>query len=361
MRLTCTWTLAAALGVLCAAPAGAQPGDDAVFEELQTHESLGPHDDPILDQWLSDRIAELVATLGSGNVNKFAQAEQKLWAVVKALFRQAAITEAFKNRLAERAARQFADHFANNNPVPPEVARALVRLLRFMDRVGTLAGLQAALQSPDEAVRYLGAEGLRSLRDRIGPNAQLARTVITTLRDTGVAEENGVIVGAIYRALEYPNQVTDSLSAIGAMLSARANRFRAGRNIVERAEIDGFLFLEPHHAQLTQPQRLQAVRDLASLLQFYATKYLDPATRPADKQLLERLMFRAEDLLEKIVQPAQRAVSMRNALRDQPNVARNLPVELAKWIGATGAPGLLNQTPWDVPIGRFGSIDRHGN
>lgn len=351
MRLTCTWTLVAALGVFCVAPAGAQIGDDAVFEELKTHDSLGPDDNPILDQWLSDQVGELVAALRGGKVNDFAKAEQNLWGIVKALFGQNMVTEAFKNRLAERAAIQFADHFSNTNPVLPEVARALVRLLRYMNRVETLPGLQAAIQSADQAVRYLGAEGLRDLRDRIGSNAQLARTVITTLRTAGVAEENGVIVGAIYRALGYPNQVTEALGAIGAVLSARANRFRAGRNVVERTEIDAMLFLEPHHTQLTQPQRVQAVRDLASLVQFYATRYLDPATRPAEKQLLERLIFRAEDLLEKIVQPAQRAVSMRNALRDQPNVARNLPVELAKWIGAPGVPGLLNSAPWDVPVG----------
>ena len=351
MRLTCTWTLVAALGILCVAPAGAQTGDDAVFEELKTHGSLGPDDNPILDQWLSDRVSELVVALQAGNLNNFARVEQKLWGVIKTLFGQSAVTEAFKTRLAERAALQFAEHFANNNPVPPEVARALVRLLRHMNRVETLPGLQTALRSTDVAVRYLGAEGLRDLRDRIGSDAQLARKVIADLGNAGGGEENGVIVGAIYRALHYSNQVSESLSAIGAVLSARAALFRAGRNIVERAEIDAILFLEPHHGQLSQPQRAQAVRDLAVLLQFYGIKYLDPAIRPADKQLLERLIFRAEDLLEKIVQPAQRAVSMRNALRDQPNVTRNLPVELAKWIGAIGAPGLLNQAPWDVPIG----------
>ena len=352
MRLTCTWTLVAALGVSCVAPAGAQSGDDAVFLELKTHGSLGLDDNPILDQWLADRVGELVAALQEGKANNFAQVEQTLWGVVKALFGQGAATEAFEARLAERAAILFADHLSNDNAVRPEVARALVRLLRYMSRVETLPGLQMALRSTDEAVRYLGAEGLRSLRDRIGPNAQLARAVIADLRVAGVAEENGVIVGAIYRALEYPNQVADSVSAIGAVLSARTDRFRAGRNVVERAEIDAFALLEPHHGQFTQSQRVQTVRDLASFLKFYATKYLNPATRPAERQLLERLMFRAEDLLEKIVKPAQRAVSLRNALRDQPNVARNLPVELAKWIGAIGAPGLLNQAPWNVPIGR---------
>ncbi len=356
MRLTCTWTLAAALGVLCVAPAGAQRNDDAVFEELQTHGSLAPDDDPILDQWLSDRVAELVAARRGGNVNQFPEVEQALWAVVKNLFGQTAVTEAFKNRLAERAAMQFADHFANNNPVAPEVARALVRLLRFMDRVETLAGLQAALRSTDEAVRYLGAEGLRGLRDRIGPNAQLVRTVITALRDAGVAEENGVIVGAIFRALQYPDPLPESLTAITEVLSARAARFRAGRNVVERAEVDGLLFLDAHRAQLSQAQRVQVVQNLAVFLKFYVVQYLSPTIRPAQRQLLERLMVRSEDLLEKLVQlqPAQRAPSLRNALRDQPNVARNLPVELAKWIGAAGAsPGLLNQAPWDVPIGGF--------
>jgi len=322
-----------------------------VFQELKTHASLGADDDPILDQWLSDRVDELATSLQGGNNNNFAQVEQNLWGIIQALFGQEAVTEAFKARLAERAALKFADHFANNNPVPPEVGRALVRLLRFMNRVETLPGLQAALQSTDAAVRYLGAEGQRDLRDRIGANAQLARTVITALSDAGVAEENAVVVGAIYRALDYPNQVADSLNAVGAVLSARAKRIQAGRNVVERAEIDAFLFLEPHHAQLGQPQRAQLVRDLAVLLQFYATKYLNPATRPTEKQLLERLMFGTEDLLVKIVQPAQRAVSVRDALRDQPNVARNLPVELAKWIGAVGTPGLLNTAPWDVPVG----------
>ena len=90
MRLTCTWTLVAALGILCVAPAWAQIRGDAVFQELKTHASLGADDDPILDQWLSDRVDELATSLQGGNNNNFAQVEQNLWGIIQALFGQEA-------------------------------------------------------------------------------------------------------------------------------------------------------------------------------------------------------------------------------------------------------------------------------
>lgn len=338
------------LAVVTVSPVRGQSGNDAVFNELQTHAMLGPDDDPVLDVWLVEVVEQLV-TASKGGIEDFAQKGKEARVRVETLVRDADVSEAFKTHLAQRAAAQFNDRFAGDNPAPAVVARALVRLLRAMDRIETLPALQAATRSDDPAVRFLAVEGHRDLGDRMGRDAQLSRATITSLGDVGMGEESGVIVGAVYRAVQIPNFTSESLSTMIDVLNARARRFQQGRNIPELAEFDAYVFLNQNASQLTQAQRAQVAGDVAAFLKYYVGAYSSPLIRPADKHLLETLIFPAEALLETLVAPNQRAPSLRTALRDRQDTAQNLPVELAKWIGATGSPGLLNQPPWSLPIG----------
>jgi HEAT repeat protein len=263
-------------------------------------------------------------------------------------------TPAFRTAFIEELSREAQARFTS---APPTVRWALAEALRSFDDPAAIDGLTAALQSDDVIVRWRAATGLLSLRDRVGAAAP---NVLSALEQTARSEPHELVRRSVYLAMLMPDRLDDGLAKLASALVARREQVDQGPAAGLKAETDLFERLARPDSLLrnaSERGRADLTRALAAILTTAVGRYTAlPADASAlDKEALERLILQTESALR----VAAREVAGGNSAPDVTaamsaggaDAANRLQAELAKWVGQEGSPGLLNQAPWDVPVG----------
>ncbi len=328
------------------APAIAQPVvDDPKLEELRVRAPSGDNDNRTIDDWIKRELGKLGPGMPASSTSGL---RSELRRIRTDPSTHAACSAALSTRLGVVAAEELAD----GAKLGPVAATELVWAMIDVDDPSTEAGLAAALKHPRMEVRYLAAVGLRRLRDRIASAADPSKKAayISVIREAGVAETNGVIVERLYDALAFPTVTDASFDAIVAILDARLKRYQDGAPLIDDAEPTLIEYCA--HATFTQVQTAKIVRRLAVLLRLDVERMANDHLVPAERDALERRIIICEELLKQWVRPAageggnlQREIAVGGA-----TVGPVLKLELINWIGSPQSPGVLNASPWNVPV-----------
>jgi len=300
----------------------------------------------VIDGWIAARINELknatgpeVTAAGTAFHQAFARERQN-----------PANSAEFGRRFAARAGAAFATEFGLAEPLSKEAAWPLARVLLDLDSFDTLDAVNAGLAHPVQAVRYLCAKTCSGLRNRISTDLNLTRSMITLLKDAAVKEPNAVVLSALYGAMGYTEHTEESARAMAEVFAARVQKRQTGQiKVADRAELAAWEFLHQARARIPDPEKALLARELAGFLTLDVDRY---AVAKGDEQLtIEERIEVGEDLLERLVGRGGGG-NVRKAMKaGGTSVDLDMKLELVNWVGAEGAEGALNKSPWNVPVG----------
>lgn len=325
-----------------AAVAQAPPDIDSLREQ----NSISSEDRQRIAQWIGGRATDL-----ESSANDPARVSGTIREILGKLDRA---TPAFRTAYVEETSRAAQARFTS---APPAVKWALAEVLQSFDDPAAIDGLIAALQSDDVIVRWRAAVGLLSLRGRVGAAAP---NVLAALEETARAEPHALVRRSVYLAMLMPDRLDDGLAKLASALTARRDAFEQGPPAGLNAETELFERLARPDSLLRNADergRADVTRALAAVLTITVSRYAAlPADASAlDKEALERLILQTESALRvaaREVAGGNNAPDVTSAMyTGGADVAERMIAELAKWVGQEGSPGLLNQAPWDVPVG----------
>ncbi|UCG17796.1 MAG: hypothetical protein JSV19_07145 [Phycisphaerales bacterium] len=340
--------------MLCASAiaAGQEESPDAADEAmdaLRGRAPVGEQDDEVLDDWIARELASLRdAPTDPERAERFRNR-------FKLQITNSDNVPEFVARFAERAGTAFMAELADCDRLAPPAARALAWVLGDFDRVGTIDALEAGLKCANRPdVRYLCARAFVDLRDNVGPNPLLMEKALGILREAGRVESNGLVVGQVYRALEFtnPDRFSAATEAILDVLTARLETRRAapGGPTCDGGELQLLAFFTAH----PPPARALTVRlagQLAVMLRLDVTRFGQEGVDEFEKLRLVEAIDACEALLVRLVVP-NRAPNIRDAMNKDNDVRiLEMNIELNKWVGTPDTSGVLNEAPWSVPAG----------
>jgi hypothetical protein len=349
MRVWCTRAtlIGFMVGMILPATAWAQnaPDEDVVLDTIRVLSSIGSSDQRRIRDWVDAQLAEL-----SGPSVNAATKFQQMRTRITTQFGNANNTPAFNEQFAAQLAQVAADRFSAGN-LDPQLMRGLARGMMEINRIETVPGLLAGLENDDQATRYLSATTLGQLRRQLSTNADQFTNVVRALREAGTRETNGVVLRSIYRALSYEDKVGDVLPAFLAIMDARLAARRGGSVIADGGEEAALQFFaqRPVANAVGAEQRKQLVNRLAPFARMLAARYQAERLPFAEQDHIERTLWLTEEVWS-ILTGQQGQV--REVLENQGRAGRpQLEAAVVAWIGSADQQGILNSSPWDVPVG----------
>jgi hypothetical protein len=320
------------------------------MDNLRVRAPGGPADEKILNDWIAQELGRLESETCSPED-------------FRARFRDQRTNEnndkagKFVAALAAKVGDMFGAKLRECDKVAPAVARALAWTLRDFQDTATRRGLEAGLACAKLAdVRYLCAQGFLELQDEIKADPLLREQVLEILRGAGRVETSGLVMQQLYRAMNYDEgdgQFAATTAAIVDVMKARLDRRKAHTSglICDGGELPVLALFQdrrPPNERLTQ----QLVAQLAVLLRLDASRLAEADVDEFERIRLVQSIDACETLLTLLVSPSSPAPDIRGAVRKGDDVrAVEIQLELIKWIGVEGTPGVVNAAPWNVPIG----------
>ena len=324
------------------------------LDAIRGRAPTGEADDKVLDEWIAAEVRSLLEAPDPVRADAFRTA-------FKTQIADAKNAPEFTGRFAERTAQAFAKELADCAKLAAPAARAMAWVLTDFKRAGTVDGLEAGLKCADKPdVRFLCAGAFSALRDTIGPNAVLLERTLRILREAGQAETNGVVVAAIYDALQFTgsDRLAGGAEAMLDVLEARLQKRKAfpGGPVCDGGELRVLAFFQKN--ALPQALKERLVGRLAVMLRLDVERLAQAGAKPGEAVLSEseqaalaESLDLCEALLAQLVAPGN-APNVRGALKKAPDVRTpEMKLELNKWIGTEETPGILNETPWKVAKG----------
>ncbi len=357
----------ASVVVLSVSPTYAQTAADQAIDAIRRLGNIGPNDQRQIKKWIEiqvDRVARTPQPNAPRPDGFNAEAFKAFRTRIQEQLRNTQNTPAFVAQFAQQITIVAGDRFAQRN-AGTGVIRGLARSLLDVNRVETVPGLLAGLKVADQSARYLCAHGLFALRTAIADDAGLFPQVSEALGEAGQTEGNAAVLGRIYEALAYPNQVAVVFPIYLQIFDARLQNRKTHGSGADRAEIFAFEFLrEQMVTSLNNNQRAELAQRLAVYLRLDAMRYNDPSLASPDglkapdlgyteRELLARRLDACEAILAAMV-GNDRGGDIRGVLNREGHAARqDIVVEAYKWIGdaETNITGALNAAPWNVPDG----------
>lgn len=339
----------------------AQNAVDEAINAIRQLSSIGPNDQRQIKSWIEGRVDQLGAETNAERPDGFNdKAFRTFRATMQGQFEHKNNTPEFIKSFSEQTAVVATEKFGQTG-VPSSVSRGLARSLVDQDRIETIPGLIAGLQVDDEPTRYLCARGLSAQRIAIGQDNTVFSQVSQALGAAGAREKSGFIVGRIYEALNFPNQVAAVFPIYLQIIDARLASRRSGAN-ADIAEVFAYEFFRAVASGLDNNQKTELVRRLAVFLRLDAQRYNNPALQPpsnttapdlgyTERDALERRLDGCEAILE-IVVGSGKGGNLRGELAKNGYAGRTAVLQEAKkWYGDGKNTGILNSAPWNVPSG----------
>ncbi len=336
-------------GAACNASAQ-EPGlEEQTIDTIRQLPQISVSDQRRIGDWVQSQLDKLTASAKESRQTAAAAFRTAL----KSQFDNANNSVPFKAQLAAQTAGLAASKFADPK-LEPWVGYAVARVLADFDKVDTLPGLLAGLKSPLESVRYLCVKGLSSQKANLAAEKDKLDQTLAALREAGLVETSPVVLGRLYLALAYVNQVPAVFDVYLAIFEKRLTQRRAGTMTADGAEIEAWEFFRNPAVlgALNADQKAQLARPLAVFVRLDAERY---GATGLDFYELDRLE-RSLEALESIL--AELAPGKGGKIRDELAAAGHdrcaeILAETAKWIGSAQSPepGALNAPPFNVPPG----------
>lgn len=213
----------------------------------------------------------------------------------------------------------------------------------------TRDALIAALNSRFAAVRYRGALGIQHLQDQL-TEPSTYQPVIAALADAGERETSSSVVRVIYRALDFSQAQKDFAGANEVSIAlARifAARFEYSEHDPTPDAVGCAVALRIARQLKEPPTRL--VAGLTFVLRRLAAMARDDA-ESVRVDVVESCETALHGLLEAHGVQTRNLPRVTDAIRAKAD-AKQLEAALASLLGAEGKPGVLNQAPWNLPMG----------
>lgn len=213
----------------------------------------------------------------------------------------------------------------------------------------TRDALIAALNSRFAAVRYRGALGIQHLLDQLTePSAY--QPVIGALADAGERETSSSVVRVIYRALDF-SQAQKDFTGANEVAIALARIFAARFEYSEHdptPDAAGCAVALRIARQLKEPPTR-----LVAGLTFVLRRLVGMAREDAESvrvDVVESCETALHGLLEAHGVQTRNLPRVTDLIRAKAD-AKQLDAALAALLGAEDKPGVLNQAPWNLPVG----------
>jgi hypothetical protein len=159
-----------------------------------------------------------------------------------------------------------------------DVGMAAVMILREMDDASCAEALAAAMRSPHQSIRLMGARSIQLLHKKLKGKKEACGVVLAALGQAGAAEKEPTVIRVIYDALKLDagdDQADAVADAINQVLSGRVKVLNeGGRN--EQLDLKGVEIAAACYARAAQPQRTALVRNLRDLLVHTVDHYFEP-------------------------------------------------------------------------------------
>jgi hypothetical protein len=345
--------------------------EDANVMAIRKDPSIDASGEQAIGRWVEAKVAKLATAAADPEADRQA-AYRQFRRIFRDYCNRNNSSAAFRTQLATQTTAMAHARFAETD-LDPTVAWGLAQALVDMNRPDTFTGLAAGLESPVEIARYLCAKGLAALKDRISEDKDTLATAIQALRQAALAETSPVVLGRLYEALNYQEQVADVFDAYLAIFDKRLAFRRGPAVIVDGAEYHAYEFFRASGVlgRLSTDQRVALVQRLAVFLRLDAQRYSSQdledkrrtGMRNDDKEILipeayterkriEMLLDGAEEILAAVVGSA--SGNIREELRVGGYVRRAEVLEQAyRWVGnpENQVRGALNEAPWNVALG----------
>lgn len=311
-----------------------------MIDTIRGMAAIGAGDQDRIRQWITNEVT------GFGS---FAPFRERFRSQAKHAGNGQAFNVQFPVQVAQVAEARFSD-----KRLDPNLAWALAQVLVDLNRVETLPALLACLKSAESVPRALCAKGLAAQRVAIGDDPAKLAKVVQALAQAGAFEASSAVLGRIFQALDYPNQVAAVFDTYIALFDQRLSTRRRLGGIADGAERYAYHFLAHPTVvgELSAAQKTQLVARLAVLLRLDAERYNALNLSFEEQNLLERTIWPLEEILVAVVG------SPGGKIRDefqQGGFGNRVQVlaETYKWVGNPNdqSAGVLNAAPWNVPIG----------
>ena len=339
---------------------GEQAGEDEVVDSIRRLTTISPNDQQRIADWVRAKVDALGAMPEQDRPGAFKRYRD----VFRDQYRNSENSEPFQLQLAVQTASVASSEFAKPD-LDPTVAHVLARALVDMERVETAAGLIAGLESTSAVVRLLCANGLAARRDAIAADPQLLGNAVQALRKAGAVETQPVVLGRIYGALAYANEVPAVFDAYIDLFDKRLERRRGSAVIADGAEDYAFEFFRTGGvlAALNAGQKAELARRLAVFFRLDAQRYNQADLAPPkeestidagfdERDKIERLLVSNEETLLALVTRGEKAIAEELKSGGYAQRAEILQ-HVYKWVGhpETKERGILNEAPWNVDVG----------
>jgi len=358
--------MVASVAVLSVCPAYAQDAAEEAIDAIRRLATVGPNDQRQIKNWIEiqiDRLARAPRPERPRPDGFNAEAYKTFRELILGQINNEQNTPAFVAQFAQQMAIVAGDRFTQRN-VGVSVLRGLARALVDVNRVESVPGLLAGLGVTDQSTRYLCALGVFAQQSNISNDAALLSRVIETVGAAAKKEGNAAVLGRLYEALGFANQVAVVFPVYMEILDTRLQNRQTRGAGADSAEIFAFEFFRDVAASLSNDPRSALVKRLAVCLRLDALRYNDASlATPADpkapdlsyreREVLERRLDACEALLETLV-GAGRGGNVREQLNREGHDSRQgVLEETFKWIGnaETNVTGALNAAPWNIPVG----------
>lgn len=308
-----------------------------------------------LTQWIDKQI-QAAATREPQNLAAFRRAFLDEWTAT-------GTAEAYRQALADLAAEAFAKAVADPKNAQGRGALLcgmMMSLLGDMARPSAVPAALAGLTHPAEVVRNRAARCLG--RIEAIPPAELPR-VLSALQTAAGKEPNGWALWEMGATLAAKAPAEEAIKRLSAILKARLTAYQ-NRDLKasygDAAAIDALGRLIERAGANPPPS---AVQVLAAILKAATLNYVDLSTQGNEQdhasievQHLELVIDSAERALTAAMKgrgtaPAQIPAIMAKIRTAADTKTEDVNKELARWIGAPGTPGILNQDPFKLPAG----------
>ncbi len=335
--------------------AAAQPQNQnphtQTIDQIRLLQTVGANDQGRIAEWVRfevERLAQVAQVVPNG----CGAAARAFRTAFRDQFTDPQNTQAFLAQFPVQTSVVAQTQFADAN-VDPWVAGSLARALVDMKRSETYGGLLKGMACHVSLARHLCARGLANQRAYVASdNARLATTV-KAIEDAATAESSPVVLGSLYRALAYPNQLAAVFDAYVAIFDQRIAARRKSP-AADGAEASAFAFFRDPVVtnSMTAGQKTQLVAKLAGFLRLDAERYNTAILAVDEIDRLERSLVTIEEILATVA--GGESGDIRGVLAAGGFANRALVVrEAYEWVGDPNSKiaGTLNASPWNVPVG----------
>jgi hypothetical protein len=235
-----------------------------------------------------------------------------------------------------------------------ETAFDAVRVLLELENQNAASSLAAALKSRYPAIRFRAARGLHALHVKLKGDSDKCKTALHALGEAGASENDKIVLGAIYQAINFYSDVPDfqfgdeCAQALNMVFAARVKLLSSG-TFDEVVDEPGFDAAAASYGSASADEKAKLARHLAGLLSHAVDRYFAPDTADEYLPTLAGSIKKMEESLRAMIKASDKdapgatisaAISSKGSLAKKQEPARAALQELL---------GVLKGDPWNVP------------